>query len=140
MDIARERLEREFGLELILTAPSVSYAVFGTDGSVKQISNPSDMPQPHFIAHIEEPAVNATIMVPQEYVGAVMNLCKTKRGIFRKMEYPSPTRVMLYYTLPLAEIVMDFTISSSRARGATRVLITNSQIIYGLIWSKSISC
>ena len=108
MDIARERLEREFGLELILTAPSVSYAVFGTDGSVKQISNPSDMPQPHFIAHIEEPAVNATIMVPQEYVGAVMNLCKTKRGIFRKMEYPSPTRVMLYYTLPLAEIVMDF--------------------------------
>ena len=108
MDIARERLEREFGLELILTAPSVSYAVFGTDGSVKQISNPSDMPQPNFIAHIEEPAVNATIMVPQEYVGAVMNLCKTKRGIFRKMEYPSQTRVMLYYTLPLAEIVMDF--------------------------------
>jgi len=108
MDIARERLEREFGLELILTAPSVSYAVFGTDGSVKQISNPSDMPQPNHIAHIEEPAVNATIMVPQEYVGAVMNLCKTKRGIFRKMEYPSPSRVMLYYTLPLAEIVMDF--------------------------------
>ncbi|MDQ2986508.1 MAG: translation elongation factor 4 [Armatimonadota bacterium] len=108
MDIARERLEREFGLELILTAPSVSYAVFGTDGTVKQISNPSDMPQPNFIAHIEEPAVNATIMVPQEYVGAVMNLCKTKRGIFRKMEYPSPNRVMLYYTLPLAEIVMDF--------------------------------
>jgi GTP-binding protein LepA len=108
MDIARERLEREFGLELILTAPSVSYAVFGTDGSVKQISNPSDMPQPNHIAHIEEPAVNATIMVPQEYVGAVMNLCKTKRGIFRKMEYPSPNRVMLYYVLPLAEIVMDF--------------------------------
>jgi GTP-binding protein LepA len=108
MDIARERLEREFGLELILTAPSVSYAVFGTDGSVRQISNPSEMPQPHFIAHIEEPAVNATIMVPQEHVGAVMNLSKTKRGIFRKMEYPSPNRVMLYYTLPLAEIVMDF--------------------------------
>ena len=108
MDIARERLEREFGLELILTAPSVSYAVFGTDGSVKQISNPSDMPQPNHIAHIEEPAVSATIMVPQEYVGAVMTLCKVKRGIFRKMEYPSPNRVMLYYTLPLAEIVMDF--------------------------------
>ncbi|MEO7454599.1 MAG: translation elongation factor 4 [Fimbriimonadales bacterium] len=108
MDIARERLEREFGLELILTAPSVSYAVFGTDSSVKQISNPSDMPQPNHIAHIEEPAVNATIMVPQEYVGAVMTLCKTKRGIFKKMEYPSPNRVMLYYTLPLAEIVMDF--------------------------------
>jgi GTP-binding protein LepA len=66
------------------------------------------MPQPNHIAHIEEPAVNATIMVPQEYVGAVMNLCKTKRGIFRKMEYPSPNRVMLYYVLPLAEIVMDF--------------------------------
>ena len=108
MDIARERLEREFGLDLILTAPSVSYAVFRTDGTVQQISNPSDFPQPNHIAHIEEPAVAATVMVPQEYVGAVMNLCKARRGIFKKMEYPSPQRVMLYYTLPLAEILMDF--------------------------------
>lgn len=108
MDIARERLEREFGLDLILTAPSVNYAVFKTDGAVEQIANPSKFPQPNFIAHIEEPAVNATIMVPQEFVGAVMNLCKTRRGVFKKMEYPSPQRVMLYYTLPLAEILLDF--------------------------------
>ncbi|MBA3725036.1 MAG: elongation factor 4, partial [Armatimonadetes bacterium] len=108
MDIARERLEREFGLDLILTAPSVSYAVFRSDGTFSQISNPSDFPEPNFIAHIEEPAVDATIMVPQEYVGAVMNLCKVRRGIYKRMEYPSPQRVMLYYTLPLAEILMDF--------------------------------
>jgi GTP-binding protein LepA len=108
MDIARERLEREFKLDLILTAPSVSYAVFQTDGSIKQISNPSEFPQPNHIAHIEEPAVSATIMVPQEYVGTVMTLCKTRRGIFKKMEYPSQQRVMLYYTLPLAEILVDF--------------------------------
>ncbi|MGI8923424.1 MAG: translation elongation factor 4 [Fimbriimonadales bacterium] len=108
MDIARERLEREFGLDLILTAPSVSYAVFRSDGTFSQISNPSAFPEPNFIAHIEEPAVDATIMVPQEYVGAVMNLCKVRRGIYKRMEYPSPQRVMLYYTLPLAEILMDF--------------------------------
>jgi GTP-binding protein LepA len=108
MDIARERLEREFGLDLILTAPSVNYAVFKTDGSVEQIANPSRFPLPNFIAHIEEPAVNATVMVPQEYVGAVMNLCKVRRGVFKKMEYPSPNRVILHYTLPLAEILMDF--------------------------------
>lgn len=108
MDIARERLEREFDLDLILTSPSVNYVVFKTDGTMEQISNPSKFPPPNQIAHIEEPAVNATIMVPQEYVGAVMNLCKTRRGVFNKMEYPSPTRVILYYTLPLSEILLDF--------------------------------
>lgn len=108
MDIARERLEREFGLELILTSPSVNYVIFKTDGTMEQIANPSRFPPPQQIAHIEEPAVKATIMVPQEYVGTVMNLCKTRRGIFGKMEYPSPTRVILYYTLPLSEILLDF--------------------------------
>jgi GTP-binding protein LepA len=108
MDIARERLEREFSLELILTSPSVNYVVFTTDGEMEQISNPSRFPQPHHIAHIEEPAVKSTVMVPQEYVGAVMNLCKARRGIFQKMEYPSQSRVILYYTLPLAEILLDF--------------------------------
>lgn len=108
MDIARERLEREFGLDLILTSPSVNYAIFKTDGTVEQVSNPSKFPPPHHIAHIEEPAVKATVMVPQEYVGAVMNLCKARRGAFQKMEYPSPQRVMLYYILPLSEILLDF--------------------------------
>ncbi|GIV01615.1 MAG: elongation factor 4 [Fimbriimonadales bacterium] len=108
MDIARERLEREFGLDLILTAPSVNYTIFKTDGEVIQVSNPSRFPPPHMIAHIEEPAVKATIMVPQEYVGAVMTLCKSRRGIFQKMEYPSPNRVIIYYILPLSEILLDF--------------------------------
>lgn len=108
MDIARERLEREFGLELILTAPSVNYVIFKTDGTMEQVSNPSKFPPPQQVAHIEEPAVSATIMVPQEYVGAVMKLCKDRRGIYHKMEYPSPNRVILYYTLPLAEILLDF--------------------------------
>lgn len=108
MDIARERLEREFGLDCILTSPSVNYAIFRTDGTVEQVSNPSKFPPPQHIAHIEEPAVKATVMVPQEYVGAVMNLCKGRRGIFQKMEYPSPNRVILYYILPLSEILLDF--------------------------------
>ncbi|MEW5883594.1 MAG: translation elongation factor 4 [Armatimonadota bacterium] len=108
MDIARERLEREFNLDLILTAPSVNYTIFKTDGDVIQVANPSRFPPPNTIAHIEEPAVKATVMVPQEYVGAVMNLCKSRRGIFQKMEYPSPNRVIIYYILPLSEILLDF--------------------------------
>ncbi|MCH8274433.1 MAG: elongation factor 4 [Armatimonadetes bacterium] len=108
MDIARERLEREFGLDLILTAPSVKYAVFETDGTFEQISNPSRFPPSQRIAHIEEPAIKAIVMVPQEYVGAVMKLCKDRRGVFEKMEYPSPERAVLYYTIPLSEILLDF--------------------------------
>ena len=108
MEIARERLEREFDLDLILTAPSVDYIVHKTDNTFEHISNPSAMPTPTEIAFIEEPAVSATIMVPQEYVGACMTLCQERRGIYRKSEYPSPNRVILYYTLPLAEILLDF--------------------------------
>ncbi|MFN8138376.1 MAG: translation elongation factor 4 [Fimbriimonadales bacterium] len=108
MDITRERLEREFNLELILTAPSVNYAVFKTDGTFEQISNPSEFPPPQNIAHIEEPAVTAMLMMPQEYVGTVMNLCKSRRAIYQKMEYPSPNRVIVHYTIPLAEILLDF--------------------------------
>ena len=108
MEIARERLEREFGLDLILTAPSVDYVVHRTNGVVEHISNPSAMPASNDIAFIEEPAVSATIMVPNEYVGAVMSLCQERRGIYRKTEYPTPQRVILHYTLPLAEILLDF--------------------------------
>jgi len=108
MDIARERLEREFDLDLILTAPSVDYIVHRTNGEVEHISNPSAIPNPTEINFIEEPAVNATIMVPTEYVGTVMTLCQDRRGVFKKTEYPSPSRVMIHYTLPLAEILLDF--------------------------------
>ncbi|HRK20352.1 MAG TPA: translation elongation factor 4 [Fimbriimonadaceae bacterium] len=108
MEIARERLEREFGLDLILTAPSVDYIVHKTNRQVLHISNPSAIPPPNEIDFIEEPAVNATIMVPTEYVGTVMTLCQDRRGVFKKTEYPSSNRVMVYYTLPLAEILLDF--------------------------------
>lgn len=108
MEIARERLEREFDLDLILTAPSVDYLVEHTNGTSEHISNPSHFPNPHEISKIEEPVVQATIMVPQEYVGAVMTLCQERRGTYRKTEYPTPQRVILSYTLPLGEILLDF--------------------------------
>lgn len=108
MDIARERLEREFNLDLILTAPSVDYLVTRTNGEKSHISNPSEFPEPHYIESIEEPTVDATIMVPVEYVGAVMTLCQERRGTYRRTEYPTQQRVILYYTLPLGEILLDF--------------------------------
>ncbi len=108
MEIARERLEREFNLDLILTAPSVDYKITWKNGTTEHISNPTEFPQPHELELIEEPVVNATIMVPAEYVGAVMNLCQERRGVYRKTDYPTPLRVILYYTLPLGEILMDF--------------------------------
>ena len=108
MEIARERLEREFNLDLILTAPSVDYLVTRTNGAADHLSNPSDFPDPHEIASIQEPVVNATIMVPTEYIGAVMTLCQERRGTYLKTDYPSPLRVILYYRLPLNEILLDF--------------------------------
>ena len=108
MEIARERLEREFGLDLILTAPSVDYVLTDKKGVTEHISNPADFPDPHLIEGIEEPIVNATIMVPQEYVGACMTLCQERRGIYKKTEFPTPQRVILYYVLPLGEILLDF--------------------------------
>ncbi|MEZ0325557.1 MAG: translation elongation factor 4 [Fimbriimonas sp.] len=108
MEIARERLEREFGLDLILTAPSVDYKVSLKNGSDIHISNPADWPDMNDIQHVEEPVVNSTIMVPVEYVGAVMNLCQDRRGIYKKTEYPTPQRVILHYMLPLGEILLDF--------------------------------
>ena len=108
MEIARERLEREFGLDLILTAPSVDYRLTMKSGEIVHISNPADWPEPNLIEGVEEPMVEATIMVPNEYVGSVMNLCQERRGVYRRTEYPTPQRVILYYTLPLGEILLDF--------------------------------
>lgn len=108
MEIARERLEREFGLDLILTAPSVDYRVTMKAGDIVQISNPAEWPDPNTIASVEEPTVKATIMVPNDYVGAVMTLCQERRGVYVKTEYPTPQRVILHYVLPLGEILLDF--------------------------------
>lgn len=108
MEIARERLEREFNLDLILTAPSVDYQVYMNDGSMIHISNPSELPSPNHIQRIEEPMVDATVMVPNDYVGAVMNLCQDRRGVYKKTEYHSQTRCLIYYSLPLGEILLDF--------------------------------
>ncbi len=108
MEIIRERLEREFGLDLILTSPSVDYEVTLTNGDVVHISNPSEMPESHRISELREPVVKANIMVPADYVGAVMTLCQDRRGVYLKTEYPSPTRAILTYHLPLGEILLDF--------------------------------
>lgn len=108
MEIVQERLEREFNLELITTAPSVIYEVDMTDGSKIRVDNPSMMPEPQKIEQILEPYVKATIMVPNDYVGAVMELCQMKRGNFLNMDYIDSTRVTIYYEVPLSEIVYDF--------------------------------
>ncbi len=108
MEIVRERLEREFDLSLIATAPSVEYLVTTTKGDVRQIDNPSDMPAAQEIEDIEEPWLTVTILTPTDYTGTLMDLCQTRRGEMDKLEYLSPERVELRYRLPLAEVVTDF--------------------------------
>ena len=108
MDIVQERLEREYNLNLILTAPSVIYKVHLTDGSVIDLDNPSKMPEASRIAFIEEPYVKASIMTPKEYVGPIMELCQEKRGIYENLEYFDDTRMIMTYELPLSEIVYNF--------------------------------
>ncbi|MCC5910325.1 MAG: elongation factor 4 [Clostridiaceae bacterium] len=108
MEIIQERLEREFNLDLVTTAPSVIYRVTKTDGEEVMIQNPANLPQPQEIRKIEEPIVKAGIMVPNEYVGAVMQLCEDRRGEMKHMEYMEETRVVLHYELPLNEVIYDF--------------------------------
>jgi GTP-binding protein LepA len=117
MEVVQERLEREYGLTLITTAPSVVYHVYQTDGSRKEIDNPSAMPPADRIERIEEPYVKASIIVPNDFVGPVMELCQEKRGEFQDMQYLDATRVTLVYELPLAEIVYDF---FDRLKSSTR--------------------
>ncbi|NLN79288.1 MAG: elongation factor 4 [Armatimonadetes bacterium] len=118
MDIVQERLEREFGLTLIATAPSVVYRVLKTSGDIIDVDNPNNLPPSTEIDEVEEPYVNSTILVPAEYTGVAIELCRERRGIYVGMEYPAPNRVMIQYKLPLAEIVMDFFDSlKSRTRG-----------------------
>lgn len=108
MEIIQERIEREFNIDLITTAPSVIYDVKMTDGEVLKIDNPAMMPDAQKIQVVEEPYVKATVMVPNDYVGAVMEICQKKRGNFMTMDYIDATRVSIIYELPLAEIVYDF--------------------------------
>lgn len=108
LEIVQERLEREFDINLITTAPSVVYQVKLTDGSMKEVDNPAALPPVTHIDYIKEPFVKATIMVPDAFVGAVMDVCQDRRGIFTNMEYITPERAKLEYDLPLAEILMDF--------------------------------
>ncbi|WP_102691273.1 translation elongation factor 4 [Rummeliibacillus pycnus] len=108
MEIIQERIEREFNIDLITTAPSVIYHVHMTDGEEVRVDNPSMMPEPQKIDRIEEPYVKANIMVPNDYVGAVMEICQRKRGNFLTMDYIDTTRVNIFYEIPLSEIVYDF--------------------------------
>ena len=117
MDGIKERLEREYNLSLITTAPNVIYEVFRTNGDVEMVDNPSLFPDPTVIDHVEEPFVNATIIVPKDYVGAVMELSQEKRGEYDNMTYLDDTRVMIHYALPLSEIIFDY---FDRLKSATR--------------------
>ncbi len=118
MEIIQERLEREFNLDLITTAPSVSYRITLTDGTEKMIDNPTNYPEPSVIAKAEEPFTNAHIYAPSDYVGNIMELCQERRGVFIGMTYIDEDRVDIHYELPLAEIVYDFFDTlKSRTRG-----------------------
>jgi GTP-binding protein LepA len=108
MEIVQERLEREFDLSLITTAPGVSYRVTTTRGEVVEVHNPSRMPAPQHVETVEEPVIHAIMMTPPEYVGHILKLCDDRRGVQRKMQYLSQSRVLLEYEMPLAEVVLDF--------------------------------
>ena len=118
LEIISERLEREYNLELVTTAPSVVYKVYMTDGKVINLSNPADMPEITRIDHMEEPIVKAEIILPPEYIGQVMELCQERRGVYLGMEYAETTRAVLRYEMPLNEIIYDFFDTlKSRTRG-----------------------
>jgi GTP-binding protein LepA len=118
MDIVRERLEREYDLELLATMPSVEYEVVLTDGETVTVHNPTDWPAPGEVAEVREPYIRASIISPKEYVGAVIDLCQERRGTHSGMHYLSAERVQITYDLPLAEIVLDFFDAlKSRTRG-----------------------
>lgn len=118
LEIIQERLEREYNLDLVTTAPSVIYRIYKTNGEMSEITNPSNLPDPSEIEHMEEPMVAAEIMVTTEFVGAIMKLCQERRGVYQGMEYMEETRALLRYDLPLNEIIYDFFDAlKSRSRG-----------------------
>lgn len=118
MEVIQERIEREFNIDIITTAPSVIYKIIKTDGSVIELTNPTNLPEASKIASMEEPIVKATIITPTDYVGAVMELCQNRRGTFKDMQYLEATRAVLNYDIPLNEIIYDFFDAlKSRTRG-----------------------
>ncbi len=118
LEIIQERLEREYNLDLVTTAPSVIYKLYFTDGKMEEISNPSNMPDPARIEKMEEPIVKAEIMLPKDYIGTIMELCQQRRGEYISMEYLDANRAMLIYEMPLNEIIYDFfDVLKSRSRG-----------------------
>ena len=118
LEIIQERLEREYNLDLVTTAPSVIYKIHKTNGDVIDLTNPTNMPDPAEIEYMEEPMVNAEIMVTTEFIGAIMDLCQERRGQYNGMEYMEETRALLKYKLPLNEIIYDFFDAlKSRSRG-----------------------
>ncbi len=118
LEIIQERLEREYNLDLVTTAPGVVYKVYKTNGEMIELTNPSNLPDPSEIEYMEEPIVKAEIMVTSEYIGAIMDLCQERRGIYEGMEYMEETRAVLHYRLPLNEIIYDFFDAlKSRSRG-----------------------
>ena len=118
LDVIQERLEREYNLDLVTTAPGVVYKVFKTNGDMIELTNPSNLPDPSEIEHMEEPIVSAEIMVTTEFIGPIMELCQQRRGIYHGMEYMEETRALLKYDLPLNEIIYDFFDAlKSRSRG-----------------------
>ncbi len=118
LEIIQERLEREYNLDLVTTAPGVVYHIYKTDGTMIELTNPSNMPDPSAIEHMEEPVVSAEIMVTSDYIGAIMDLCQERRGIYLGMEYIEENRAVLKYDLPLNEIIYDFFDAlKSRSRG-----------------------
>ena len=118
LEIIQERLEREYHLDLVTTAPGVVYRVHKTDGTMIELTNPSNLPDPSEIDYMEEPVVEAEIMVTSDYIGAIMDLCQERRGTYISMEYMEETRALIKYTLPLNEIIYDFFDAlKSRSRG-----------------------
>ena len=118
LEVIQERLEREYNLDIITTAPSVVYKVYKTDGEVIELTNPTNLPDPSEIDYMEEPIVDAEIMVTTEFTGAIMKLCQERRGVYKSMEYIEETRVLLKYDMPLNEIIYDFFDAlKSRSRG-----------------------
>ena len=134
MEIIQERIEREFDLDIVTTAPSVSYKVYLTNGDLMEVDNPTHLPNPSEIDYMEEPVIDASIFSPPEYVGQIMELCQGKRGVYTDMIYLDKSRVQLKYTLPLNEVVYDFFDSLK-----SRTKITSWPGISGAIWSSWIS-
>ena len=120
MEIIQERLEREYNIDLVTTAPSVIYKVVKTDGEIIWVDNPTNLPPPMEIDYMEEPIVEASIMAPTEFLGSVMELCQERRGTYKTMNYIEETRVVLEYDLPLNEIIYDF---FDALKSRTRVML-----------------